>query len=104
MLLKKLTDKGLISPPDWLPLNTQYLTMMGSVAYGVEGGASDVDIYGITIPTAVNMKVLDKRIQLHQKTFTKIRHTPQYRRVKMTGSYGRLGGRTTIQSSIEFPL
>ncbi|KKN01191.1 hypothetical protein LCGC14_1130320 [marine sediment metagenome] len=51
MLLKKLVDKGLISPPDWLPLNTQYLTMMGSVAYGVKGSASDVDLYGIVIPT-----------------------------------------------------
>ena len=51
MLLKKLVDKGLISPPDWLPLNTQYLTMMGSVAYGVKGDASDVDLYGIVIPT-----------------------------------------------------
>lgn len=51
MLLKKLIDKGLISPPDWLPLNTSYLTMMGSVAYGVMGDASDVDVYGIVIPT-----------------------------------------------------
>ena len=51
MLIKKLVDKGLISPPNWLPLNTQYLTMMGSVAYGVKGSASDVDLYGIVIPT-----------------------------------------------------
>lgn len=51
MLLKKLADKGLISPPDWLPLNTVYLTMMGSVAYGVSGDDSDRDIYGVVIPT-----------------------------------------------------
>lgn len=50
MLLNKLVDKGLIQPPDWLPCNTIYLTMMGSVAYGVKGDTSDVDVYGIVIP------------------------------------------------------
>ncbi len=48
--VKKLTDKGLIHPPDFLPTNVHYETMMGSVAYGVEGSNSDVDIYGFCIP------------------------------------------------------
>jgi hypothetical protein len=48
--LKTLTDKGLIQPPKWLPDNVHYETMMGSVAYGVSGDTSDVDIYGFAIP------------------------------------------------------
>lgn len=50
MLLQKLKSKNLIHPPSWLPNNVHYLTMMGSVAYGVSSDTSDVDIYGFCIP------------------------------------------------------
>jgi predicted nucleotidyltransferase len=50
MLLHDLGGKKLIHPPSWLSDNCQYLTMMGSVAYGVSGDTSDVDVYGWTIP------------------------------------------------------
>lgn len=46
----KLNQKGLITPPKWLPDNIHYETMMGSIAYGVSGDTSDVDIYGFVIP------------------------------------------------------
>lgn len=36
--------------PKWLPSNTQYLCYMGSIAYGVSTDASDLDVYGFTIP------------------------------------------------------
>jgi predicted nucleotidyltransferase len=50
MIIKELTDKGLIHPPTWLPLNTQYLTIMGSMAYGVSSDSSDMDVYGFCVP------------------------------------------------------
>lgn len=50
MILKKLNYKQLIHPPSWLISNTQYLCQMGSVAYGVAGDNSDIDIYGFCIP------------------------------------------------------
>lgn len=50
MLLQELEKKGLISPPDWLADNTHYLTIMGSVAYGVSSDTSDMDLYGFCIP------------------------------------------------------
>jgi uncharacterized protein len=50
MLLKELQDKKLISPPTWLPSNTQNLSIMGSMAYGVSDDSSDMDIYGWCIP------------------------------------------------------
>jgi predicted nucleotidyltransferase len=37
-------------PPSWLPNNVTYLTMMGSVAYGVSDDASDRDVYGFCFP------------------------------------------------------
>lgn len=49
-IIYKLQKHGLISPPKWLPDNTHYETMMGSVAYGVSGDASDMDVYGFAIP------------------------------------------------------
>lgn len=49
-VIKKLTDKGLIKPPSWLPDNVMYETMMGSVAYGVAGETSDIDVYGFCMP------------------------------------------------------
>src|SRR5262249_50209049 len=48
-------QQKLISPPGWLPDNVHYLTIMGSVAYGVADTAdatapSDFDVYGLVIP------------------------------------------------------
>jgi len=48
--LQRLTDRGLVKPPRWLPANVQYETIMGSVAYGVSSDTSDVDVYGWAIP------------------------------------------------------
>ena len=48
--LQRLTDRGMIKPPRWLPGNVQYETIMGSVAYGVSSDTSDVDVYGWAIP------------------------------------------------------
>jgi len=49
-MIKTLTNKKLISPPKWLPDNTIYEVIMGSVAYGVSSDTSDMDVYGICIP------------------------------------------------------
>ena len=49
-VVKKLTDKNLITPPKWLPGNIVYEVLMGSEAYGVSSGGSDKDIYSICIP------------------------------------------------------
>ena len=48
--MQRLTDRGLIKPPRWLPGNVQYETIMGSVAYGVSSDTSDMDVYGWAIP------------------------------------------------------
>ncbi len=48
--LQRLTDKGLIRPPRWLPGNVQYETIVGSTAYGVSSDTSDLDVYGWAIP------------------------------------------------------
>ncbi len=48
--LQRLTDRGMIRPPRWLPGNVQYETIMGSVAYGVSSDTSDLDVYGWAIP------------------------------------------------------
>jgi predicted nucleotidyltransferase len=48
--LQRLSDRGLVRPPRWLPGNVQYETIMGSVAYGVSSATSDVDVYGWAIP------------------------------------------------------
>jgi len=50
MLIDKLMEKNLISPPRWMRNNVQYLTQMGSVAYGCSIDTSDVDLYGFCIP------------------------------------------------------
>lgn len=50
MILNDLQKKGLIHPPSWLPNNCQYLTIMGSVAYGCSSDTSDSDCYGFAIP------------------------------------------------------
>lgn len=49
-LIEKLHSKGLIKPPGFVIGGTQYLTIMGSVAYGVSGDSSDMDLYGFAIP------------------------------------------------------
>jgi len=49
-LLKRLNGKKLIHPPKFLLDNVAYLTMMGSVAYGVADVGSDVDVYGFCLP------------------------------------------------------
>jgi predicted nucleotidyltransferase len=52
MLLQDLVEKNLIKPPDWLPSNCHYLTIIGSVAYAAEdtNANSDLDLYGWCIP------------------------------------------------------
>jgi predicted nucleotidyltransferase len=54
-LVEHLVQQKLIAPPAWLSDNVHYLTVMGSVAYGVadtndEQRASDTDVYGFCIP------------------------------------------------------
>lgn len=50
MIIQKLKTHDLIHPPKWMPDNTLYLTIMGSVAYGVSSDTSDMDLYGFAIP------------------------------------------------------
>lgn len=49
-LVQRLTERELIKPPSWLPKNTHYEAITGSVAYGVSSDTSDVDLYGFCIP------------------------------------------------------
>lgn len=49
-LLQRLHSKGLIKPPPFILGGTQYLTIMGSMAYGVSSDSSDMDLYGFAIP------------------------------------------------------
>lgn len=48
--VQQLTENGFIRPPQWLPNNVHYETIMGSVAYGVSSDTSDMDVYGFCIP------------------------------------------------------
>lgn len=50
MIVDELQTKGLIQPPKFLPDNTHYLTMMGSIVYGASTDASDRDVYGFCVP------------------------------------------------------
>lgn len=51
MSLRKVLASGAkMHPPGWLPDNLCYETIMGSVAYGVSGDTSDMDVYGICMP------------------------------------------------------
>ena len=45
-----MKQKGLISPPKWLPQNIHYEVMTGSVSYAVSSDTSDMDITGFCIP------------------------------------------------------
>lgn len=49
-LIERLHSKGLIKPPPFVIGGTMYLTIMGSVAYGVSNDTSDMDVYGFCIP------------------------------------------------------
>ncbi len=50
MLLQKLYERGLVQPPKFLISNIHYMTIMGSLAYGVSSDNSDFDVYGFCIP------------------------------------------------------
>jgi predicted nucleotidyltransferase len=53
VILQDLKNKKLIDPPEWVITNCVYLTVMGSIAYGVadtNSGEHDFDLYGICIP------------------------------------------------------
>jgi predicted nucleotidyltransferase len=50
MYIQNLVNKKLAQPPKWLPDNVHYLTIMGSLAYGVSSDSSDLDLYGFCIP------------------------------------------------------
>lgn len=50
-----LARRNLIRPPKWLPDNTHYETVMGSIAYGVATDTSDFDVYGFCIPPKENI-------------------------------------------------
>jgi len=49
-VLQRCAKRRLITVPHWLPDNTLYETIMGSVAYGVSSDTSDMDVYGFCIP------------------------------------------------------
>lgn len=49
-LLHRLVEKKLLCPPPWLADSVQYVTIMGSQAYGVSDDSSDMDLYGFCIP------------------------------------------------------
>ncbi len=50
MIIRMLKEAGKIHPPHWLISNVQYLSIVGSEAYGVAKDESDHDIYGFAIP------------------------------------------------------
>jgi predicted nucleotidyltransferase len=50
MILQELVKRKLLHPPQWLPSNTHYLTVMGSIAYGTNTDTSDFDVYGFAVP------------------------------------------------------
>jgi predicted nucleotidyltransferase len=45
-----MKQKGLISPPKWLPANIHYEVITGSVSYAVSSDTSDMDVVGFCIP------------------------------------------------------
>ena len=50
MILERLRKANLLNCPRWYVSNLQYLTIMGSQAYGTSNDDSDVDYYGFSIP------------------------------------------------------
>ena len=53
--VQELTERQLVRPPSFLPQNTMYETIMGSVAYGVSSDTSDMDVYGFCMPPKNNI-------------------------------------------------
>lgn len=49
-ILEELKQNNLITPPDFVAKQLQYLVYTGSVAYGVSNDLSDMDVYGFCIP------------------------------------------------------
>lgn len=49
-IVQTLSKSGLAHPPQFLPQNIHYETIMGSQAYGIATSESDFDIYGFCIP------------------------------------------------------
>lgn len=49
-LIDKLVKQKVCHPPKWLSVNTMYLCIMGSMAYGVSKDNSDMDVYGFCLP------------------------------------------------------
>lgn len=50
-VIQNLYNKRIIRKlPKFVPTNTQYEVIMGSVAYGVSNDTSDMDVYGFCIP------------------------------------------------------
>jgi len=47
---KILSEKKLITPPKWLPDNTLFEGMTGSIAYAASDDSSDMDIVGFCMP------------------------------------------------------
>jgi len=45
-----MKQKGLISPPKWLPHNIHYEVITGSVSYAVSSDTSDMDVVGFCMP------------------------------------------------------
>ncbi len=49
-VVSRLTEKGLIRPPTWLPGNVRFEGVQGSVAYGAATDDSDYDMVGWCVP------------------------------------------------------
>ena len=49
-IVENLMKKGVTHAPGFMSNNIHYLTLMGSIAYGVAEELSDMDIYGFCIP------------------------------------------------------
>ncbi len=49
-IVSKLTRRGLIRPPTWLPGNVRFEGVQGSVAYGAATDDSDCDLVGWCVP------------------------------------------------------
>ena len=50
-VVKKVTKAGVFKPEHPFVEDTVYEVIMGSMAYGVADNASDLDIYGVVVPT-----------------------------------------------------
>ena len=49
-IVKKLNEAGVVHPPKFVPYNMHYEVITGSVAYGMSGDTSDMDVVGFCIP------------------------------------------------------